>query len=274
MRYRVYDIKLQKIILSMLHAASHHGEGNACFPIQWFCWFYSDWFSTFRLSLTIQSQILSLMNRKFQTTQSLEPPIGKQFGPPFQFLSFQVWYGCSSHSIFIDFFMLTQFFTIQLSSTLCWLESRTVKTIWLEVQLRKILMLNWIFLTWHGHDHSVFNNTSVSKNISFWCQTTDGLLNSGQLEYHIFITAINIPAHHRDLHHHMCTLQTSAVQLPHAAAGHHDERCRAEAQTREERRAETQEKHEWKTPQYSLLKFFCRSLRVLDELYQLSGFDC
>ncbi len=27
--------------------------------------------------------------------------------------------------------------------------------------------------------------------------------------------------------------------------------------------AETQEKHEWKTPQYSLLKFFCRSLRFL-----------
>jgi hypothetical protein len=41
-------------------------------------------------------------------------------------------------------------------------------------------------------------------------------LNSGQLEYHIFITAINIPAHHRHPHHHMCTLQTSAVQRPHA----------------------------------------------------------
>ena len=36
-----------------------------------------------------------------------------------------------------------------------------------------------------------------------------------------------------------------------------------ELETREERRAETQEKHEWKTPQYSLLKFFSRSLRVL-----------
>ena len=40
---------------------------------------------------------------------------------------------------------------------------------------------------------------------------SDGLLNTGQLEYHVFITAINIPAHHRHLHHHMCTLQTSAV---------------------------------------------------------------
>ena len=40
---------------------------------------------------------------------------------------------------------------------------------------------------------------------------SDGLLNTGQLEYHVFITAINITAHHRHLHHHMCTLQTSAV---------------------------------------------------------------
>jgi hypothetical protein len=31
---------------------------------------------------------------------------------------------------------------------------------------------------------------------------------------------------------------------------------RAEARTREEHRAETPEKHGWKTPQYSLLKFF------------------
>ena len=54
------------------------------------------------------------------------------------------------------------------------------------------------------------------KNISVSCQTTDGLLNSGQLEYHIFITAINIPAHHRHLYHHMCTLQISAVQRPQA----------------------------------------------------------
>ncbi len=42
-----------------------------------------------------------------------------------------------------------------------------------------------------------------------------------------------------------------------------DEKCRAEAQTRGERRAETQERHEWKTPQYSLLKFFCCSLWFL-----------
>jgi hypothetical protein len=42
-------------------------------------------------------------------------------------------------------------------------------------------------------------------------------LNTGQLEYHIFITAIDISAHHRHLHHHMCTLQTSAVQRPHAS---------------------------------------------------------
>jgi hypothetical protein len=41
-------------------------------------------------------------------------------------------------------------------------------------------------------------------------------LNTGQLEYHVFITAINIPAHHRHLHHHMCTLQTSAVHQSHA----------------------------------------------------------
>ena len=118
--------------------ASYHWEGNACVPIQWFGWFYSDWFSTFRLSLTIPSQIPLLMNQKFQTTQSLQPPIGKQIGLPFQFPSFQVWSGCSSHSIFIEFFMLTQFFTIRLSFTLCWLESRsrTMKTIWLEVQLR------------------------------------------------------------------------------------------------------------------------------------------
>ncbi len=43
----------------------------------------------------------------------------------------------------------------------------------------------------------------------------------------------------------------------------HDERCRAEARTREERRAETREKHEWKMPQYSLLNFFSCSLRFL-----------
>ena len=54
------------------------------------------------------------------------------------------------------------------------------------------------------------------KNISVSCQTTDGLLNPGQLEYHIFITAINIPAHHQHLYHHMCTLQISAVQRPQA----------------------------------------------------------
>ncbi len=36
-------------------ATSHHWawEGNACVPFQWFSWFYSVWFSTFRLSLTI-----------------------------------------------------------------------------------------------------------------------------------------------------------------------------------------------------------------------------
>ncbi len=46
---------------------------------------------------------------------------------------------------------------------------------------------------------------------------------------------------------------------------YHDERCRAEARTREERWAETvtQEKHEWKMPQYSLLNFFSCSLRFL-----------
>jgi hypothetical protein len=33
--------------------------------------------------------------------------------------------------------------------------------------------------------------------------------------------------------------------------------------TREERRAETQEKHEWKMPQYSLLNFFSCSLLLL-----------
>ena len=51
------------------------------------------------------------------------------------------------------------------------------------------------------------------------------------------------------------------------ASSEHDERCRAEAQTREERQAETlaPEKHEWpgKTPQYLLLKFFSRPLRFL-----------
>jgi hypothetical protein len=47
-------------------------------------------------------------------------------------------------------------------------------------------------------------------------------------------------------------------------AAHDDsERCRAEARTREDRRAETQEKHEWKMPQYSLLNFFSCSLRFL-----------
>ncbi len=58
----------------------------------------------------------------------------------------------SSHSIFIEFFILAQFFTIRLSLTLCWLANRTMKTIWLKVQLRKILRLNWIFLIWHCHD--------------------------------------------------------------------------------------------------------------------------
>jgi hypothetical protein len=37
---------------------------------------------------------------------------------------------------------------------------------------------------------------------------------------------------------------------------YHNERCQAEVQTHEERRAGTQEKHEWKTTRYSLLKFF------------------
>jgi hypothetical protein len=48
---------------------------------------------------------------------------------------------------------------------------------------------------------------------------------------------------------------------------YHDERCRAEEQTREERRAETQEKHGWKTPQYSLLRFFCNYLRFLSFIH-------
>ena len=79
----------------------------------------------------------------------------------------------------------------------------------------------FLFITWikvdftYCHDHSVLNNTSVLNNISVCCQTTDGRLNSGQLKYHIFITAINIPTHHRHLHHHMCTLQTSAAHRSH-----------------------------------------------------------
>ncbi len=54
------------------------------------------------------------------------------------------------------------------------------------------------------------------KNISFLCQTTDGLLNSGQLEYHIFITAIIIPAHHRHLHPspHVHTSNVSCAATP------------------------------------------------------------
>ena len=153
-------------------AAFHHWEGNACVPFQWFSRLYSDWFSTFEIvsdnpSIIWTSQIPSLMHRNYQTTQSLQPLTRKQCGLPFQFLSFQVWSGFSSLSIF-----------------------------------------HWIL-----YAGSVFDISTISV----WCQTTDGLLNTGQLEYHIFITAINIPAHHRHLHHHMCTLQTSAVQRPHAS---------------------------------------------------------
>ena len=41
-----------------------------------------------------------------------------------------------------------------------------------------------------------------------------------------------------------------------ALLGLHNERCKAEVQSHEDRRAGTQEKHEWKTTRYSLLKFF------------------
>ena len=86
-------------------AAFHHWEGNACVPFQWFSRLYSDWFSTFEIvsdnpSIIWRSQIPSLMHRNYQTTQSLQPLTRKQCGLPFQFLSFQVWSGFSSLSIF------------------------------------------------------------------------------------------------------------------------------------------------------------------------------
>ena len=56
---------------------------------------------------------------------------------------------------FIGFSIIVEFFTIQLNCTLCWLQNTPMKNIWLEVQLRKILWLNWIFLIWHCCDHLV-----------------------------------------------------------------------------------------------------------------------
>ena len=135
---------------------------------------------------------------KFSTTQSLQPLIRKQsfnnVGPPFNSYPFRCDLVSPPIQFFIEFYMLAQFLTIRLSLTLCWLENRTMKKIWLEVQLRKILTLNWISLIWHRHDHSFFNNTSLLKNISVWlgCQTTDGLLH---LESWPVVHTLYIPVH-------------------------------------------------------------------------------
>ena len=144
---------------------------------QW-CWFPDfspgqagfGWFSTFKFrgrGVTVDE------SKKIQTTQ---PLIWKQFGLPFQFLSFQVWSDFSSHSIFIEIFILAQFFTIRLSLTLCWLANRTMKTIWLKVQLRKILRLNWIFLIWHCHDVYTTKIRDFTKKIRKPYQKKSGIL--------------------------------------------------------------------------------------------------
>ena len=159
------------------------------------------------------------MNQEFQTTQSLQLLIRKpwQCGRPFWFLSFAVWFFLSSHSIFHWSFYARSVFqnSTELHSLL--VAEHTNKKYLVGGPIEENSLTNSIFLIWHFRDHSVFNNLSVLKHLPVWWQTTDGLLNSGQLEYHIFHTASTFL---RIMD--MGTLQTSAVQRPHAvAAGNH-----------------------------------------------------
>ena len=143
-------------------AASHHWEGNACVPFQWFSWIYSDWVLTFRISLTLQLSIgrhkfLRWWIKNFRQHNHFNYSSGNHDNVVALFDSYHL--RCDLFyppiRLFIGFSMLFEFFRIQLSCTLCWLQNTPMKNIWLEVHLRKILRLNCIFLIWHCCDHSV-----------------------------------------------------------------------------------------------------------------------
>ena len=51
-----------------------------------------------------------------------------------------------------------------------------MKTIWLKVQLRKILRLNWIFLIWHCHDVYTTKIRDFTKKIRKPYQKKSGIL--------------------------------------------------------------------------------------------------
>ncbi len=164
------------LLLPPLRRAVHD---TACVPFQWFNWFYSDWFSIFRLSLTIY---LSFERHKFLhwwIKNSIPSTIHQEI--MWQLFLIHILWGVICFLLPHDFsldFLCTEFNSLLVGE-------QANEKIWLKVRLKKVLGLNSTFLDWHRHDHSDFNHSSVLKNLSVWWQTTVGHMNSGQLEYHI-----------------------------------------------------------------------------------------
>ena len=102
---------------------------NACVPFQWFSWIYSDWFSTFRLSLIThvsfgRHHFLHWWINNFRQHNHFNYSSGNKVGALFNSYPLRRDLFSPPIQFFIGFSMLIQFFTIHLSLTLCWLENR------------------------------------------------------------------------------------------------------------------------------------------------------